>query len=715
MKTIYILLLFCFFNCELNAQLKDTISGNFDNLKINKGIYYINSPVKVQGDLEILPGATIEISDPGVLVCFGDIIINGNQENRINIIGNKNSPGIGIIVKSENAIDQVNLIDINYAIFSNLQLPLFFDFGWKRSSVNVMNNIFIDNIGYVSTIQVLNPPFLMLKDSIYTDFKIKNNLFTGNNGALYFEDFCSDNIKIEINNNTFYDNHIYGINNYNITSNFLNGRMDQKESRFNPTITNNNFQFNYLFDINTGSFVHLANFGIYGSSKSINLKNNYWGTNDLKEINKSIYDQKLNYNTPEAEIEPFLIEPDTSTPVHIYSIKDLDNNIIHDTIKIVNSLDGFIFKSNNKIDFSNSQLILKYFINDSSVETKDTIISFDLETNDLEYKFSSKTNLEYYKYGYYHLSKLKDISGGYVPDVKIGYLSFLNELRKRRLFEEALIVKKADDSLNLSKSPIDSIQNTFQKIEAPIKSRIELGLHSGGSIFTGTISQKGNIFSNDVNMLLGINFQYILFSKLSIGLMLESFKLSNSDNKSNNNEQLKRGMSFSTSMISISPSINYDIIDNRLYTKARKFRPSLGVGMDIVRFNPTGIYNGTKYDLRSLGTGGQYSDITKNPYSLLTYGYFLNLKLKYQLNRFNNIGFNISYHNSFSNYLDDVGADPYPSISSIENSQISNKDAAIYFTNPTSRNVTGQFRNNPDNARDSYLNIGFFYSIKLFK
>jgi hypothetical protein len=48
-------------------------------------------------------------------------------------------------------------------------------------------------------------------------------------------------------------------------------------------------------------------------------------------------------------------------------------------------------------------------------------------------------------------------------------------------------------------------------------------------------------------------------------------------------------------------------------------------------------------------------------------------------------------------------------------SNVTNKDAAIFFSNPTSRNVIGQYRNSPDNAKDSYLNFSIIYSRKLFK
>jgi hypothetical protein len=49
------------------------------------------------------------------------------------------------------------------------------------------------------------------------------------------------------------------------------------------------------------------------------------------------------------------------------------------------------------------------------------------------------------------------------------------------------------------------------------------------------------------------------------------------------------------------------------------------------------------------------------------------------------------------------------------NSKVENKDAAIYFSNPTSRNFVGQYRNSPNNAKDGYINFGIFYSRRLFK
>ena len=68
-----------------------------------------------------------------------------------------------------------------------------------------------------------------------------------------------------------------------------------------------------------------------------------------------------------------------------------------------------------------------------------------------------------------------------------------------------------------------------------------------------------------------------------------------------------------------------------------------------------------------------------------------------------------------SDYLDDVGPDLYPAADKIMNSKVDNKEVALYFSNPTSRNVLGRYRNSPDNSKDGYIIFGVFYSRRLFK
>jgi hypothetical protein len=694
-----------------NTNAQDTLSGNYPTLNIASGIHVIKNVVTVKGALNVEPGARVEFIEPGVLVCEGPVNIKGSNKN-IEFFGKTKNEGVGIIIKN---IDSSN-VDIQNAVFKNLQLPLFFDFAWKRLAVNIVDNHFINNIGKVSVIQVLNTPFNFNIDSSYLNFKINSNLFSGNNAAIYFEDLKSDHLNYEIVNNAFVNNSVYGFKNYNISTNIIYGRADQLFSRFTAKIEGNSFASNYLIDNITDTVVHVANFGIYGTDKSFPLKRNYLGATNIERIRKSIYDQTLNYNAPKIDFEPFLNQPIGANPSHVYSVLNLDESEMMDSIKITDPLKGFILRANNNLDFSKAAITYSFFKDDSSLKRIDTLLTFDKQPNGNDVKLTiTKLVNGTKKSGFYNVSNLMDSRGNYVPEIKVGYISYLNDLRRRKLIAEILKEKKSVDSLKAPARAIDSIKNTFQKIEAPLKSRFEVGLQTGGAIFLGTVSSP-NVFQNQFNLYNGLNINYTIYSNLSASLTLASFKLSNSDYNSSNNEQIARGMSFSTTVMSISPSINYDFVDNRLYTKARKFRPSIGFGLDIFSFNPTGKYLGKVYSLQPLGTGGQLIDSTKKPYSLMSFGYFFNVKLKYQINRFNSVGVHFSYHKSFSDYLDDVGPDAYPDINKLMAKSKTNGDAAVYFSNPTAIGVTpGQVRASPNDPSDKYIILGVFYSRRLFK
>lgn len=717
--TFFIILILGFTPLRINASiinLQDTISGKYNNLLIKEGVHYINETVTIKNSLIIEPGTKIEFSGNGVIVCEGEVLINGDSIKRIEIYGKHQNEGLGIVIRNSDTSSR-SKIEITKVFFSDLQQPIFFDFGWKRRSVNIANNMFMHNIGRIAILQVLNPPFNLNLDTNIIDFKLKSNIFSDNNAGVYFEDFKNNNLNIEISNNVFFGNSIYGTKYYIISTNVLYGRADNEYSKFDPKIINNSFKYNYFIDNSSDTIVKTANFGVYGTVESFNLKYNYFGSDIPSQVSKGIYDQSINFNVPRVDFIPFLNKPNASNPTHIYKLNFSDGTSISDTIKSITRLTDFSLISNAPIDYDKSIFKFIYFKDDSTLIKKDSIILFESDIKGLEGKIQIKNNLNNInKVGYLELSNIKDANGYDVPNIKIGYLNFLKEYYRRKLYLDSLVIlNKSKDSINTNTSNVDSVKDTFQKIENSFKRKIEIGFSTGGAIFLGTISNKGSLFSNDMNTILGLHVNYILNSKLSTKLEILNFKLSNSDLKSNNNEQLARGMSFKTNIISFSQSLNYDFIDNRLYTKSKKIRPSIGFGMDVINYTPTGIYNGITYNLQQLGTGGQFSDSVSKPYSTLTFGYFFNINIKYQINKLNNIGFNLSYHNSFSNYLDDVGPDPYPTIASILKSKIINKDAAIYFSNTTSKNALGQYRNSPDAANDSYLNFGIYYSRKLFK
>ena len=695
---------------------QDTLAGNYDNLKIATGAHVIKEVIRVKGSFEVAAGAKIEFIDAGMIVCEGSITIKGVQNN-IEFFGKKNLEGVGILIKN---IDSSKVV-INNATFRNLQLPLLFDFGWKRDNVEISDNIFSNNIGKISVLQVLNPPFNFNTDSAFISFKVVNNLFTGNNAGIYFEDLRSDHVDIEISNNTFANNLVFGFKNYNISTNYIYGRADQVHTRYTSKIENNSFVKNFLVDNISDTIVHSANFGIYGSEKLFNIGNNHWGSVTKDIITKGFYDQSINYSSPKLEYEPFLTVPKETNPAHIYSMKNGDNSTeFQDTLTIRDQLKSVILVSNKKVNYSKATINYSYFKKDSTMERIDTLLTFSpQDINATTSKLDiTKTVASQRRIGYYTIKGITGSNNEIVPDIRIGYQAFLLDYRKHKLFVDSLKMKK--DTVAPKPKELDSVKNQFQKLETPQKSRIELGLLAGGTIFTGTISNP-SLLNNEMNILFGLNIGYTMYSNLSASLTIMSSKLSNADYNSSNNEQLARGMSFSTSILGISPALNFDFVDNRLYTKARRFRPSIGVGFDFISFTPTSLFKNKIYNLQPLGTGGQLIDSLKAPYSTMALGYFLNLKLKYQINRFNSVGLFFTIHKSLSDYLDDVGPDEYPTVSSILANGKKYPDAeaaaaAVYFSNPTARAISpGQLRSSPNTSKDGFINFGFFYARKLFK
>ena len=127
MQSRILFIIFSVFFLTNLAIGQDTLAGNYDNLKIAAGAHVIKDVIRVKGSFEVAAGAKIEMIDAGLIVCEGSITIKGVQNN-IEFFGKKNLEGVGIVIKN---IDSSKVV-ISNTIFRNLQLPLLFDFGWKR-------------------------------------------------------------------------------------------------------------------------------------------------------------------------------------------------------------------------------------------------------------------------------------------------------------------------------------------------------------------------------------------------------------------------------------------------------------------------------------------------------------------------------------------------------------------------------------------------------
>jgi hypothetical protein len=247
-------------------------------------------------------------------------------------------------------------------------------------------------------------------------------------------------------------------------------------------------------------------------------------------------------------------------------------------------------------------------------------------------------------------------------------------------------------------------------IVSEYKKKYEVGILAGNAIYYGTLSNQ-RLFSNDFNSVFGLQFRYSLKKNLSLSISILQATLTGSDLRSGDTSKVSRGMSFKTDTKTLSIQFEYDFFNNRIYASNMKFRPSIGFGVDYIMFTPMGEYLGEWYPLQPMGTGGQKittGPIQPTPYATSTLGAPVTAQLRYYVNKKTIFSFFATYHLAFTNYLDDVGPDPYPNPIDVGLAYPDNPEAAKYFANPTNRFVkNGQLRSGAADVSDGFFTFGF--------
>ena len=722
-----------FLLCSFFAWSQDTLSGNFIKLHLLRKNYVINDVVSVTDSLIVDAGANIQLANNVTMVCLGAVFMNGTATNRIKVLSRKNQTGTGFVIAAQSN----DGLQFKYVNFDSLVMPISFTDGWFRPDTRIQNCQFVHNVGTTAIIQVLNPTVPMSDNIPIASFRLNQSLFAGNIAPIRFEDLQSDFLRIDVSNNSFVGNKISGYAQYTFSGNMIFGRMDRMQSRFKAVIKENSFVNNFLRDIDADTLIQQAHMGIYGNADSLVVPNNYWGDNDEKEIRKHLFDYSLNYNSPKLVITPFEFGPKDTLPPHVYDLENTKGRavggppkrrligdkwvLVQDTVSNITynynlrqGLRGFRMVTNrpvltrtlsvhymylkDSLTMADSVLLLGAYRKDETTKNK-VGLNFTLLTDSL---FRTKP-------GYLLIKGMEGQQGETVPEVVIGYESFLKYLYSRKSqYALARFLKASDSTTQKPKGP--------PVIVSAYKKKYELGLVAGNAIYYGTLS-NAKLFANDFNSIFGLQFRYSLKKNVSLSISYLSCTLTGSDKRSGDSSKVARGFSFQTPTTTISIQFEYDFFDNRIYSSVNKIRPSIGFGVDMINFNPMGEYLGKLYPLQPLGTGGQTIPATSAPtatnpapapYALSTLGAPVTAQVRYYLNKKTIFSLFATYHLSFTNYLDDVGPDPYPDPVALAKANPTNPDAAVYFANPTNRFVRkGQLRSGAADVSDGYFTFGF--------
>jgi hypothetical protein len=192
---------------------------------------------------------------------------------------------------------------------------------------------------------------------------------------------------------------------------------------------------------------------------------------------------------------------------------------------------------------------------------------------------------------------------------------------------------------------------------------IELGAFAGTTNYMGDLVETG-IDLGHTHPAGGLFFRYNIGSHFSARIKGTMGKISGTDAKAKDDERRQRNLSFESNITEGALLFEYSPLGfNPTRGRNRIVSPFIFVGLGVFHFNPIAEYNYKWYALRDLSTEGQgFPEYpSRKPYKLTQVSYPFGIGARYNLARHWNLGFEMQFGKTFTDYLDDVSgnyADP---------------------------------------------------------
>ncbi len=248
------------------------------------------------------------------------------------------------------------------------------------------------------------------------------------------------------------------------------------------------------------------------------------------------------------------------------------------------------------------------------------------------------------------------------------------------------------------------------------QSSLEIGGFMGISNYLGDLQQT-NFERNEINMALGF-FSRINFNKtLSLKAHFYKGEISGSDANYKEIQSVReRNLSFRSHIFEFGLQTEMTFIWFGEADK-RVAAPYLFAGISGFYFNPQAAYKGKWVNLQPLGTEGQtLPNSTIEQYNRIQLSIPLGMGFNINFNQKLNIGFEVGFRKTFTDYLDDISA-RYPDLTALE--AINPVAANLSFRSPEildydMPNPDGKFRGNPK-GKDLYFFGGITFSTYINK
>lgn len=243
--------------------------------------------------------------------------------------------------------------------------------------------------------------------------------------------------------------------------------------------------------------------------------------------------------------------------------------------------------------------------------------------------------------------------------------------------------------------------------------RVKFGL--GLATYFGDLKEKAkpvNQSSLAVNFGASYDITDQIIGKLDIGIL----KLKGDDRFNNRLDYINRNLSFQSNIWEINLGVEYEFLNMK--SEDYIMTPYVSLGLGIFHFNPSTFdRNGEKVFLKPMGTEGQglasYPD--RRPYKLLQMQIPIGAGVKFAVNEFINVFFDISFRKIFTDHLDDVG-NTYPDKNIVLNESLTGAATiALTYRGDELNNLPypSTYLNRGGYTNDIYYTIGLGATIRL--
>jgi hypothetical protein len=664
-------------------------------------IYVVNHNVKISksATLNIEKNATILFTHTSTLVIEGGLNVNG-APNEFVTFTSKDAEyrGAGIVIRGSSGGD----INIKYARFTKISLPLNFELDWYRSNVSIQHSLFRDINTGESAVVVAMPlgAFLGSTDKV-CNFNFVNNHFINNWGSVFFENFQDNIFKLNFANNVITNNVVYGIDKGIPSNTPVFGLFDDAERKYVSKISENSVFGNYQINASTDTIIREISFGVQGKGEKFAIPNNYFRSIDAAYISSTFDHFYQNNELPLLVSEPFLKTPSPSAHAHIYKVNIEKGEVFNYGMlpKTANQNVPFEVYFNRPVEpFGVAQVTWIYFdtvnkkIGIDTVKINNSSLSGDRKQFNFNVPEASfmKNGL-----GYIVISHFKDEEGFEVPEFPIGQVHAINTYNKlyykglqTKYFNPAQMInnnlgsgKLLPDEMDIDK--LESLSElgdlSYLGAYTSLAKTWELGLFGGTANYLGDLAFK---FMEKTQFLwsAGIFGQYNISKWFSARAAFNYLRIEGEDIFDPDLGRRARYANFRSDILEGAFTFHFHLLQYGI-SKGEKFSPSVYAGIAVFHHNPmarivlgldslTGdpVYyqqNGEDVwiPLQPIGTEGQtansidpqFPDRAKpKQYSKWQVAVPLGVNLDFIINKSWVIGAEMGFRLTFTDYLDDV-------------------------------------------------------------